>query len=208
MLRKRTIIKQYEDLLPDILIEAQQCDGVTALAALRRTIEGLATEYDFFVETNCVTVSVVEDVDWVKIPIDERNLLQILSVEYIVDGDEANPRPVEWKVVSHDMLFVRNVSGGENEEVSFKITASYMPDFDAEIKHRDLVTKWRSLIVAKTLEDLFSMEGQPWANASRFQIYAIRSAKFLEDFIYTERISKHDSRSQSASLPSSRNIFC
>jgi hypothetical protein len=210
--KKRHTITKLSDLLPEILIEAQGCDEVTALAALRRAYEGLCVSYGFDEQDLWVTLGEKDrDEDGsVSLELDSQEILQVESVSRKSEYGTIREMPFSYdgdvlRIEARDLPDQLETNG---HRLGIKITATFMPNVDDEFRNTATVTKWRLLIVAKTLEDLFSMEGQRWTSAARYQVYANRADKLLEDYLIYDKYyqGKHEAKS-SASSPS-MNIFC
>ena len=208
--KPRCTVRKFEDLLPEVLIEAQGCDEVTALAALRRAYETLCMSYNFDERTFWATLTEADRQEdgSAEIALGRQNLIQVvqvcskdggrfLAMDFAVDGDRliipAKELPDKLERNGHAF--------------GVRITASFMPDADGEIEDSAEFTKWRLLIVAKALEDLFSMEGQPWTSAARYQIYRERTARFVEDYLIAEKYHAGKEAPQQASISPAYNVF-
>ena len=209
---RRHTIRKLADLLPEVLIEAQGCDEITARAALTRAYEGLCVEYGFCEETMWLTVhkeDLAED-GCVHLSLDRQNVLQITEVSRKGANHTFLPIPFTYDgrevVIPHLHLpsdLERNGHG-----VGLRVKVQMMPDVDEDLKDVAMVTKWRNLIVAKTLEDLFSMEGQRWTSAARYQLYAAKAEKLVESFLITERHFGGVAQSRCAAASPAFNVFC
>ena len=210
--RRRGAVHELRDLLPEVLIEAQGCDEITALSALRRAVETLCQSHGFGEESIATSVS-REDVisgKVIRVSLPYSNLLRVVSVDE-VDEDGTHMPLGKWRV-ERDAVAVSTrglATPPEGERATVVVRAEFMPDVDAPVMDVDRFTKWRHLVVAWALKDLFAMPKQPWADTTRFQVYADRADRFLEDFLTTEQYFRNDARSRSAAPASaSLNIFC
>ena len=209
--KKRHTIRKLTDLLPEILIEAQGCDEITAEAALRRAYEGLCMEYGFGEQTMWLTIheSDRDEEGDVRISLDNQNLLQVMSV---CRKSRFDFEPVAFLYDGRELVIPRGALpftiDKNGHGVGLRVTATFMPDVDEELRDAARVTKWRQLVVAKTLEDLFSMEGQRWTSAARYQVYASKADKMLETYLITERYYGNVAQSRSAASSPMFNVFC
>ena len=210
--RVRKTVRALEDLLPEVLIEAQGCDRVTALAALRRAYESLCQSYNFDERTFWVRVSEADrrTDGSAAVRLGRQNLIQVSSVctkdpyggffavAFSLDGDllviPESELPEELERNGHAF--------------GLRVTASFMPDVDGNVEDSAELTKWRLLVVAKALEDLLSMESQPWTSAARYQIYRERTERFIEDYLIAEKFHAGIEAPPRATVPPSMNVFC
>ena len=204
-LRERVAVRRYSDLLPDVLIEAQGCDEITALAALRRSVETLSQSYGFC-EADIFPVVTAESIkagDDVRIGFPEESVLAVESVTTSMG------QPLERWTLADGILTLSTKELPSGRDVALCVHYSIMPSVDGEFPNPARFTKWRNLIVARALEDLFAMPKQPWADTTRFQLYRERASKWLEDFLITEHHFHGDARSRSAAqVTPAYNVFC
>lgn len=168
----RNLATKLKDLLPDVLIEAQRCDEITAKKALERTAEELAYEHNFF--TGKLRRKYNEDTDEeyhgmlrAKVfPVDELSILDVLACE--VDGRERGVR-VEREPGRVLVYCPRWKDAGEVE-----MLISYLPPMDEDVLDPEVLTVGRRVLVAGALADLFAMTNQPWANPERSQLWRSR----------------------------------
>lgn len=168
----RNLATKLKDLLPDVLIEAQRCDEITAKKALERTAEELAYEHNFF--TGTLRRKYDEDTDEeyhgmlrAKVfPVDELSILDVLACE--VDGMERGVR-VEREPGRVLVYCPRWKDAGEVE-----MLISYLPPMDEDVLDPEVLTVGRRVLVAGALADLFAMSNQPWANPERSQLWRSR----------------------------------
>lgn len=168
----RNLATKLKDLLPDVLIEAQRCDEITAKKALERTAEELAYEHNFF--TGKLRRKYNEDTDEeyhgmlrAKVfPVDELSILDVLACE--VDGRERGVR-VEREPGRVLVYCPRWKDSGEVE-----MLISYLPPMDEDVLDPEVLTVGRRVLVAGALADLFAMTNQPWANPERSQLWRSR----------------------------------
>lgn len=168
----RNLATKLKDLLPDVLIEAQRCDEITAKKALERTAEELAYEHNFF--TGKLRRKYDEDTDEeyhgmlrAKVfPVDELSILDVLACE--VDGRERGVR-VEREPGRVLVYCPRWKDAGEVE-----MLISYLPPMDEDVLDPEVLTVGRRVLVAGALADLFAMTNQPWANPERSQLWRSR----------------------------------
>lgn len=168
----RNLATKLKDLLPDVLIEAQRCDEITAKKALERTAEELAYEHNFF--TGKLRRKYDEDTDEeyhgmlrAKVfPVDELSILDVLACE--VDGRERGVR-VEREPGRVLVYCPRWKDAGEVE-----MLISYLPPMDEDVLDPEVLTVGRRVLVAGALADLFAMSNQPWANPERSQLWRSR----------------------------------
>ena len=210
--RRRGAVNELRDLLPEVLIEAQGCDEITALSALRRTVETLCQSHGFGEESIATSVS-REDVQAgkvVRVSLPYSTLLRVVSVDE-VDADGGRRPLRKWRV-ERDFVAVPTrelATPPEGERATVVVRAEFMPDVDAPVMDVERFTKWRHLVVAWALKDLFAMPRQPWADTTRYALYAERADRFLEDFLITEQHFGNDARSRSAAPATAcMNVFC
>lgn len=172
------------DLLPDVLIEAQRCDAITAERSLQRTVEDLAYNHNLF---RVWTTRKYDDATPKFGPEPTRSLGKVFSVddlsvldvrEAIIDGD---PRACDSATYESGQLFVISrkwqVGGGE---VRFLLTV--MPLLDGTVFPPATLTRDRLLIINGTLADLFSMPGKAWSDERRAALYLLRFQEALESW--------------------------
>ena len=168
----RNLATKLQDLLPDVLIEAQRCDDITAKKALERTAEELAYEHNFF--TGKLRRKYDQDTDEVYrgmirakvFPVDALSILDVLECE--VDG-RARGVSVEREPGRVLVYCPRWKDAGEVEMV-----ISYLPPMDEDVLDPEVLTVGRRVLVAGALADLFAMSNQPWANPERSQLWRSR----------------------------------
>lgn len=170
----RGVITKLSDLLPDVLIEAQRCDGITARKALERTAEELAYDHNFFTAKFQRTYNQETPIQkwpppsWRLFPIDDISVLEVLSCA--VDG---NMWDVATNFDSGNIYVACPRWKKDGGVVDFEV--SYLPYLDEDLLDERILTKDRRVIVAGALRDLFSMSGKPWANETR-------AVKWTSDF--------------------------
>lgn len=169
----RNLATKLQDLLPDVLIEAQRCDEITARKALERTAEELAYEHNFFQATirrkyDADTEEKYYGMMRAKIfPVDEMSVLDVLSCE--VDG---RTRGVRAEREPGRILVFCPRWKSDGGEVEMRV--SYLPLMDEETLDPEALTPGRRVIVSGALSDLFSMGNQPWASAERAALWRSR----------------------------------
>lgn len=214
VMKQRRTLRRLRDLLPEILIEAQRCDEITAEAALRRTYEELCTQHLFGEHEVHIPIAEtdLQGNGEAVFPLCRCEVLQVLHARVVDDsGYKSYPeyrydkRGGQLIFKNEDLPSKDNLKNGNFELV---VVIDAIPAVDDDITDFEKFTKWRSLIVAKTLEDLFAMDGQPWANPTRYQIWASRASRYLEDYLIKEVHLEGDARSRTAAVPISQNIFC
>lgn len=193
-MKRRDALHSLSDLLPEILIEAQGCDEITAKAALRRSVETLCQNHSFGAVDMWFQIDKedVNDENEVVLPIDESIVIRINGVYY--KGPHHKYIEVSEAFWENGRLYIPSVclpinSTRNGHRVGVKVEMDIMPDVDADIENIDRFTKWRNLIIDTTLEDLLSMDGKPWANGARYQVFAKRAATSLEEFLINEKYS-------------------
>lgn len=208
--KQRVMVRKLEDLLPEVLIEAQGCDEITALAALRRAVETLCQSHGFGEATLPVTLR-EKDVEAGRpcaAYLGGHNLLRVLSVTLFVPGREPEASDA-WFTHGDRVIIGTSYLPTGKGDIRAEVKAEFMPDVDGRVPDAERFTKWRHLVVAQALADLFAMPKQPWYDATRYLLYADRADRYLEDFLVTEHHYKGDARSPSAAPQnSSGNIFC
>lgn len=210
----RHTVTNLKDLLPEVLIEAQGCDEITALAALRRAYEKLCISHGFDERTIMVSCrpDKVEQVGHLgHIKVGEQNMLRILNVERVFkDNGKRNIKPCPFDQIPGGFAVPMTVLFADDDSnlCFFRVTMTAMPDLDGKIYKTEKVTKWRNLLVAVALKDLFSMEGQPWASGARLSHYTIECDQYLSAFAITEGYYGSENTHYFASAPASTNVFC
>lgn len=208
--KQRVMVRKLEDLLPEVLIEAQGCDEITALAALRRAVETLCQSHGFGEVTLPATIR-EEDIAARRpcvVSLGDMNLLRVLSVTQFVPGRKPEASDA-WFVQDGRVFIGTSYLPTGKGDIKLRIKAEFMPDVDGRVPDAGRFTKWRHLVVAQALADLFAMPKQPWYDATRYLLYADRADRYLEDYLVTEHHYKGDARSPSAApKDTSGNIFC
>lgn len=210
--KRRGAVHELRDLLPEVLIEAQGCDEITALGALRRAVETLCQSHGFGEESIATSVS-REDVasgKMIRVSLPYANLLRVVAVDE-VDEDGGHKPLGKWRVERNAVAVSTRelATPPEGERATVVVRAEFIPDVDAPVMDVERFTKWRHLVVAWALKDLFAMPRQPWADTTRYALYAERADKFLEDFLIAEQYFGNDARSRSAAPATAwGNVFC
>lgn len=193
-MKRRSTLHSISDLLPEVLIEAQGCDEITAKAALRRAVETLCQNHSFGEQDLWFSVDKddVTDENEVILPIDESIVSRINSVSYKGSRHQYVEISAFWE---NGRLYIPSNSlpidtSRNGHKIGVKVNVDAMPDVDADIEDFERFTKWRHLIVDVALEDLLSMEGKPWANNTRYQFYARRALHSIEEFLLNENYSR------------------
>lgn len=202
-------MRRLSDFLPDILIEAQGCDELTAKASLRRVVEELCDiGFGSLKETREIDEGdVTEDDRWVRVSLCVEQVLRIHRVE-VKSGCWRN---VKDYLFEDGAVFIPvRYFPSDMDENPTHVCVSYdgIPGVDDEFQDSERLTRWRRLIISKVLCDLFSMEGQPWANGSRYQIYLERAQKLQESFVLTDWMQGGAIRTGSAAVGPEENVFC
>lgn len=168
----RNLATKLQDLLPDVLIEAQRCDDITAKKALERTAEELAYDHNFFTgklrrkydkETEEEALGMVR----AKVfPVDALSILDVLECTVDGRGRGVSVRHEPGRVL---VYCPRWKDAGEVE-----MLISYLPPMDEDVLDPEVLTVGRRVLVAGALADLFAMSNQPWANPERSQLWRSR----------------------------------
>ena len=172
------------DLLPDVLIEAQRCDAITAERSLQRTVEDLAYNHNLF---RVWTTRAYDEKTPQFGPEPTRTLGKVFTVddlsvldvrEAIIDGD---PRACDSATYESGQLFVISRRWKDDGgEVRFLLTV--MPLIDATVFPPSTLTRDRLLIINGTLADLFSMPNKAWSDERRGALYLARFQEALESW--------------------------
>lgn len=205
----RGAMRRLSDFLPDILIEAQGCDEVTAKASLRRVVEELC-DIGFGAQKMVREVDegdVTEDERWVRVALDCERVLRVHRVE-VKSGAWREVR--DWTLEDGEVFIPVRYFPSELDENLTQVRVSFdsVPGVDEEFEDTERLTRWRRLIIAKVLCDLFSMTGQPWANPTRYQVYVERADRLQESFVLTDWMQDGAVRGMSAAVGASENVFC
>lgn len=180
----RMIANKLTDLLPDVLIEAQRCDRITAEKALFRTAEELAYDHGFFRvwlrrkytdETERVCAHFGPLCSGRVFHTDDASVLRVLGG--MIDG-----RPYCGPLQLEDgrILAFGEVWRDGGGEVAFLVNV--IPLMDEAYADPATLTRDRNVLIYGTLADLLAMPGKPWADEARAGLYRLRFQEALESW--------------------------
>lgn len=188
---RRQTIKRLSDLIPDILIEAQRCDEITAQKVLERAVEDLAWNHHFFMTTQTLSVNektpkeMFNNVEYYVLYLDEMETNYVDKVAFINDDDSVSNIGGFLLDEGGKMLLATRAVPKKSGRV--RITYAMMPSVDADFDETAALTRGRRIIVALALYALFSMTDQPWGNPDRAAFWMRVYTEALERWKYNDR---------------------
>lgn len=203
---RRQTIKRLSDLIPDILIEAQRCDEITAQKALERAVEDLAWNHHFFMTTQTLSVNektpkeMFNNVEYYVLYLDEMETNYVDKVAFINDDDSVSN--IGGFLLDEGGKMLLTTRAVPKKEGRVRITYAMMPSVDADFDETAALTRGRRIIVALALYDLFSMTDQPWGNPDRAAFWMRAYTEALERWKYNDRF-----RGQTRGITIANNPF-
>lgn len=201
----RSVVRRLSDLIPDILIEAQRCDAITARKALERAAEDLAYNHGFFRTTYTFTISeTTTEEEYHGKPcyvfyVDDTEVLGVEKIEALGDG---STRVIDgYTVGAEGRVYVdKRAIPGSTDRLRF--TCSILPTVDEDVSESTAMTRGRRVILSLALYDVFGMPGQIWSNPDRASFWMRAFTEALETWNYNERF-----REQTGGIQLTRNPY-
>lgn len=187
---KRRTVKRLSDLVPDLLIEAQRCDEITALKTLERTAEHLAYNYGFFSTTmtfaigDTTTTEERNHVPCYTFFTDDSEILSVERMEAILKNGTVGIGGFEVGQEGRVYVAKAAVPGGAE---SLRMICTMLPALDDDVSESVAMTRGRRVITSYALYELFSIPNQPWSSPDRASYWMRAFIEALETWNYNER---------------------
>ena len=204
---KRRTIKRISDLLPDILIEAQRCDAITAQKVLEHAAEDLAYNYGFFRLTQTFSIGdttpteKMNHVDCYVLYLDEMEALSVEKVEGLLDNNETRVMGGYFFDAQDGKLYVQKTAV-PGDDARLLVHYSALPGVDDDVSESAALTRGRRVLLSLALYELFSQAGTQWGNPDRAAFWMRCFNEALETWNYNERF-----RNQTGGIIIANNPF-
>lgn len=188
---KRRTVKRLSDLVPDLLIEAQRCDEITALKTLERTAEHLAYNYGFFSTTmtfsigDTTTTETRNNVPCYVFFTDDTEILSVEKLEAVLENGTITIGGFE--VGAEGRVYVAKAAIPGNL-VSLRMICTMLPALDDDVSETSAMTRGRRVITSYALYELFAIPNQPWSSPDRSGYWMRAFIEALETWNYNERL--------------------
>lgn len=189
---KRRTIKRVSDLVPDVLIEAQRCDGITAQKVLEHAAESLAYNYGFFRMTQTFSISEttptekMNHIDCYVFYLDEMEALAVEKVEGLVGTSDTRTMGGFYFDAQDGKLYVQK-SAVPSADARILVHYSALPGVDDDVSETAALTRGRRVLLSLALYELFSQSGTQWGNPDRAAFWMRCFTDALETWNYNER---------------------
>lgn len=177
---KRALATKLIDLLPDVLIEVQRADGISAEKALQRTVEDLAYNHGFFRvwldrkygEGTPKVGTPVWRQDGRIFFVDEASVLRVVTA--FVDD-----RPFQGTLSLEAGRILATGGPWKEKGGDIHFLVELMPDLDMTFADPTWLTRERQTIVTGAIADLYGQPNRTWSNPDQYGLWRQRHLESL-----------------------------